>query len=313
LDKLKSTDSTMDRRKLIRNIGLAAGTMTLGGVSTLAGAAEQSVSRRKRVLRIAHITDVHMRPELDAANRFRKCMEEIKKHKVDFFLNGGDTIYAADYSNITRERVKEQWAIWQQLRSEFQEYDMYSCLGNHDMWWAAPDKQDEMYGKDYVVKQLGISKRYYSFDKKGWHFIVLDSNNQDAGSLDEEQRRWLEQDLEKLNANTPVLLLSHYPLLAACTHIDGGMHTDYKYLVDLFFKQKDKVKVCVSGHIHLQDGVAYNGVQYFCNGALSGFWWEEGDKNSAGKYWYRQTPPGYAIITLFDDGTVLNEYIPHSH
>ena len=90
------------------------------------------------------------------------------------------------------------------------------------------------------------------------------------------------------------------------------MHTDFKYLVDLFYAHKDKIKTCISGHIHLQDRVAYNGVHYFCNGALSGFWWEDGDKNSGGKGWYKQTPPGYAIIDLFDDGTVVNEYIPHS-
>ena len=46
----------------------------------------------------------------------------------------------------------EQWNIWKTLRGEFSEYDVFSCLGNHDMWWAAPDKSDAMYGKDYVVK-----------------------------------------------------------------------------------------------------------------------------------------------------------------
>ena len=92
----------------------------------------------------------------------------------------------------------------------------------------------------------------------------------------------------------------------------GGMHTDYKYLVNLFYKHKEKVKTCISGHIHLLDNVVYNNVQYCCNGALSGFWWEDGDKNSAGKGYCQQTPPGYAIIDLFDDGTMHNAYHPHS-
>ena len=50
----------------------------------------------KKVLKIAHITDVHIRPEPDAPNRFRKCLNDIKKNKVDFFLNGGDTRWAGD-------------------------------------------------------------------------------------------------------------------------------------------------------------------------------------------------------------------------
>lgn len=300
----------MKRRELLKSIGLTATTVAFSGVGTAASATV--TGKRKKVLRLAHITDVHIRPEYDAPNRFKKCMEEIKKSKPDFFLNGGDTIYAADYNNITRERVNEQWKIWQHCRSEIKDYELHSCLGNHDMWWAAPDKQDAMYGKDHVVKQLGMPGRYYSFDKKGWHFIILDSNNKSAGSLDDEQRSWLENDLATLAANTPVLLLSHYPLLAACTHLDGGgMHTDYKYLVNLFVKHKDKIKTCISGHIHLQDKVVYNEVEYFCNGALSGFWWEDGDKNSADKGYYLQTPPGYAIIDLFDDGSVSNKYIPH--
>jgi 3',5'-cyclic AMP phosphodiesterase CpdA len=297
----------MKRRQLLKSVAL-----TVGAGVTVPFAASGESRKKKRKLRIAHITDVHIRPEHDAPSRFKKCMNAIREHKPDFFLNGGDSIYAADYDHVTRERVQQQWNIWHACMNEIKDYEVYSCLGNHDMWWAAPDKQDAMYGKDHVVKQLGIPDRYYSFDKNGWHFIVLDSNNQSAGSIDEEQRTWLENDLNKLQPDTPVLILSHYPLLAACTNIDGGMHTDYLYLVDLFFKHKDKVKACISGHVHLQDHVSYNGVQYFCNGALSGFWWEDGDKNSAAKYYYKQTPPGYSIIDLYEDGSVENEYIPHA-
>lgn len=296
----------MKRRDLLRNLSLATGAMAMG--STPAEAAKNR--KKKKLLRIAHITDVHIRPEHEAPARFLKCMEEIKKHKVDFFLNGGDTIYAADYQNITRERVNEQWMIWQECRQSIKEFDMHSCLGNHDMWWAAPDMQDPMYGKDHVVKQLGIPNRYYSFSK-GWHFIILDSNNKNAGALDDEQRTWLEKELSKLPQKAPVICLSHYPILAVCTILDGGNHTDSKYISDLFYKHRDKNITCLSGHIHLQDAATYNGVRYFCNGALSGFWWEDGDKNSAGKYFYKQTPPGYAILDLYEDGTLSNQYVPH--
>ncbi len=302
----------MERRQLLKSIGLTTGAIALegSGMNTVFG--KHIDSKRKRVLRVAHVTDIHIRPEHDAPARFRKCLQEIKKHKVDFFLNGGDTIYAADYANIKRERVDEQWNIWKTLLNEFEGYELYSCLGNHDMWWAAPDKQDPMYGKDYVVKQLSIPNRHYSFDRKGWHFIILDSNNKNAGSLDEDQRKWLENDLGSLPQGTPVIVLSHYPILAVCTHIDGGNHTDAVYITNLFFKHKDKKITCFSGHIHLLDNAVYNNVSYFCNGALSGFWWEDGDAQSAGKYYYKQTPPGYAIIDLFDDGSVINQYYPHS-
>jgi len=299
----------MKRRELLTQVGLTAGVAAIG---SFANASPVRKNKRKEVLRIAHITDVHIRPEENAPARFVKCLEEIKRHKVDFFLNGGDTIFAADYKDITRERVNELWHVWHETTKAISSFEMHSCLGNHDMWWAAPDKQDAMYGKDYVVKQLGIPARYYSFNKKNWHFIILDSNNENAGSLDEEQRRWLEKDLETLPAQTPVICLSHYPILAVCTHVVGGNHTDSSYLTDLFHKHRDKKISCLSGHIHLLDNAAYNGVQYFCNGSMSGYWWSEGDKESAGKGYYRQTPPGYAILNLFEDGSIQNEYLPHA-
>ncbi|WP_448104334.1 metallophosphoesterase family protein [Pedobacter panaciterrae] len=301
----------MKRRELIKGIGLVAGALSISG-SAMA-AEPVAGTKKKRILRIAHITDIHMRPELNAPDRFRQCMKEIKKHKIDFFLNGGDTIFAADYGNITRDRVEAQWAIWNELRNELSAYEMHSCLGNHDMWWAAPDKQDAMYGKPHVVKQLNIPNRYYSFQKQGWHFIILDSNNSNAGSLDPEQRKWLEADLAALPKGTPVLCLSHYPILGVSTIMEGGNHTDSRYITDLFYTHKDKKITCLSGHIHLLDAAEYNGVHYYCNGALSGFWWEEGDKQSIGKGYYRETPPGYAILDLYEDGQVDNKYFEHRY
>lgn len=300
----------MNRREALKRTGLLATAAAVAGPRLAAGHESGANPKKRSVLKIAHITDVHIRPEYNAPERFLKSIRELKKQNIDFILNGGDSIYAADYNNITRERVNVQWDIWRRARQELNEYEMYSCLGNHDMWWAAPDKNDVMYGKDYAVKQLGIPGRYYSFSKKSWHFVVLDSNNQHAGSLDQEQRTWLENDLAGLAPAQPVLVMSHYPILAVCTHIDGGNHTDSKYIADLFYRHKDKKIACISGHIHLLDHAWNNGVQYFCNGAMSGFWWEPGDKNSAAPGWYYQTPPGYAMITLYEDGTLENEYFP---
>jgi len=296
----------MKRRNWLKNAGLAAG-------SVLATSFPKNLSSEEArvALKVAHITDVHITSQ--AVPRFQACLQEIvKKHKVDFFLNGGDSIMAADYADITRDRVMELWTAWDKGIEVVQDYEIYSCLGNHDMWWAAPDRQDEMYGKDYVVKRLGISNRYYSFDKEGWHFIILDGNNEGI-SLDEEQFIWLKDDLANLPSNTPTVLMSHYPGMGVAPHFVGGMHSDYKKLKSLFWEHKDKVKAFLSGHNHLDDYAKYNGVQYCCNGAMSGFWWGEGDKESAGKGYYLETPPGYAILTLYKDGTFENEYIPHSY
>ncbi|WP_143307409.1 metallophosphoesterase family protein [Chitinophaga vietnamensis] len=298
----------MNRRSIIKGGGL------LAAASLLAPAAKAATtaSKRKPALTIAHITDVHIRPDEDAPERFKKCLGAVKKHGVDFILNGGDSIFDASYDDVKRERVTELWNIWDRCMETIKPYEVYSCLGNHDMWWKAPSKEDEMYGKPYVVKRLGIPARYYSFTRKGWHFVILDGNN-DNVSLDEEQYKWLENDLQQLAPGTPVLLMSHYPILGVTPSLVGGGHSDHVKLKNLFFKHKDKIRICLSGHNHLSDNAVYNGIRYCCNGAMSGFWWGKGDKDSAGPGYYYETPPGFAILRLYEDGQVENEYIPHGY
>lgn len=301
------------RRTLLKTVGLTAGALATGSLPAIAKAEPAEQRKDKKIaLTVAHITDVHIRPGDNAPERFKNCLKQlIAQHKPDFFLNGGDSINDASYNNVVRNQVTEQWAIWDDCLKQIGKQEIYSCIGNHDPWWKAPEKTDEMYGKDYVVKRLKIPNRYYSFSKKNWHFIILDGNNSKI-SLDEEQYKWLEQELEKLPTATPTVIMSHYPILGTTQVLVGGGHSDAKKLKDLFYKHRDKVKICLSGHNHLSDHTIYNGVLYCCNGAMSGFWWGKGDAESAGTGYYLETPPGYAVLKLYTDGTVENTYYPHT-
>lgn len=302
------------RRSLIKAIGLTAGAVVTGSLPALAASSDkQAGGKKKPVLQVAHITDVHIKASENAPERFKSCLKHIiANHKPDFFLNGGDSVNDVSYDNVTYEQVIEQWGIWDDCLKQLDKYEVHSCIGNHDSWWKAPSKEHEMYGKTYAAKRLKIPARYYHFTRKNWHFIVLDGNN-DKISLDPEQYAWLETTLEKIPASAPVLLMSHFPILGTTQALVGGGHSDCKKLKDLFYKHKDKVRVCLSGHNHLSDNTKYNGVLYCCNGAMSGFWWGKGDKESAGPGYYLETPPGYAMLNLYEDGTVENEYFPHSY
>lgn len=304
----------LNRRSLLKAAGLATGVVVSGGLPALASVNEPDHKKGKKIaLKVAHITDVHIRAAENAPERFKKCLTQvIAKHQPDFFLNGGDSIHDASYDDVTYDQVLRQWSIWDDCTAVLNKYELYSCIGNHDPWWKAPSKEDEMYGKNYVVKRLKIPHRYYSFRKKNWHFIILDGNNKNI-SLDEEQFDWLKKELEQLPAATPTLLMSHYPILGTTQALVGGGHSDCKRLKDLFYKHRDKVRVCLSGHNHLSDQTRYNEVLYCCNGAMSGFWWGKGDAESAGPGYYLETPPGYAMLHLYEDGTVENEYFPHTY
>ena len=300
----------MKRRSFLSNIPFGISAIAAG--DRLSNGEKKPNARKKPALTVAHITDVHIRPEENIPQRFKKCLEEIKSKKVDFFLNGGDTIHAADYNDITKERVLEQWKAWDDCVEQLKGYEVHSCVGNHDPWWAAPSKDDKMYGVPYVVERAGMPNRYYSFTKENWHFIILDGNNKGI-SLDQEQMEWLKKELENTPSGTYVLLMSHYPILTVTGSWEGGQHKDHVALRQLFYQHKDKVKVCLSGHQHLLDRAWYNGVEYYCNGAMSGFWWGKGDAKSARPTYYQETPPGYAILKLYEDGSVENEYFTHTY
>lgn len=77
------------------------------------------------------------------------------------------------------------------------------------------------------------------------------------------------------------------------------MHIDARAIINLFANYP-QVKLCLSGHLHLQDKVVYNGVSYYCNGALCGNWWK-------GNYQY--TKPGYATVDLYADGSFEVNYL----
>lgn len=305
----------MKRRKFLAKVPLAASALMLGGTATNLLAATQKDKdvnlKKKLLLTVAHITDVHLPADPKVMERFVKCLKEVKTKKVDFFLNTGDSIMAVDRDNSTRQEVYDQWNAWDNCIKEIADYDMYSCVGNHDIWWAG-GKSDEMYGVPYAAKRLKMPNRYYSTRKGKWHFIMLDGNNSGV-TLDPEQMNWLKQELENIPQGEYALIMSHYPILTVTGTFEGGQHKDHVALKDLFYKHKDKVKGCLSGHQHLLDRAWYNDVYYFCNGAMSGFWWGEGDKRSAKPFYYQETPPGYAILKFYDDGTFENEYIVHHY
>jgi len=268
------------------------------------------------VLRIAHITDVHLKNELEAPGKFARCLHHIQQQtpKVDFILNGGDTVFDMNKENIST--IEAQWKLWHSIIKNDNSLPVHYCLGNHDIWWMEDDKSESLYGKKYAMEQLSLSTPYYSFNAKGWKFIILDSVHLDIdntwyiGKLGDEQFNWLQQQLESNSNETPVCILTHIPLLTATLMVEdnivnkweftgGDMHTDVAKIIGLF-NQHPQVKLCLSGHIHLRDKVTYNNQTYICNGAVSGAWWK-GNR--------RETAPGYGLIDLYADGSFNERYV----
>ena len=277
---------------------------TLAGTAALASTSAHT-SQPGKPLTVLHLTDAHIRPEHDAPKRCAAILQAIlKRHpEIGLVINTGDSIYAADYNHITRERVLEQWKIWDDVvMAALKRLPVIHAIGNHDPWWAGP-KDDEMHGIPYVCKRLGIETSHTTHRHGGWEMIALDNHN---GALGETQQKWLFDHLDSLPSTTPVLLASHLPIFSLAGDYDGGNMRNAKAVVDKLAARKAPV-VCLSGHIHIQSSESLWNINFHCNGALSGSWWEPGD---AGDGSYKRTPAGYALLRLWPDGKSQSVYLP---
>jgi 3',5'-cyclic AMP phosphodiesterase CpdA len=306
-----------DRRRWLQTAGLSAAVAWAGGEALAAS------ETKKRSLRLAHLTDIHVQPELGADMGMAACLRHVQAQsdRPDLILTGGDSVMESFAQDAARTQL--QWDVWRKvLRSECS-LPVESCIGNHDVWgWnkakSGATGKEARFGKQWAVEALGLPQRYRSFDRAGWHFVVLDSThtgkNADeyTAKLDEEQFAWLAQDLAKTPPSTPILVLSHIPILSAAAFLDGEnsksgdwlvpgawMHVDCQRIIQLFLKHPS-VKLCLSGHLHLVDRVDYNGVTYLCNGAVCGGWWK-GDN--------QQCDEGYGLVDLYSDGSFDHRYV----
>jgi 3',5'-cyclic AMP phosphodiesterase CpdA len=306
----------VSRRKMLA--GMGAGALGVFGGKAMAAPVQSPAPDpdRRRVLRLAHMTDFHVQPE-DPAPR---GMEEAVQHmlaqpdKPELLVTGGDLIMHATEDD--EARVRAQWDIYHRILDENVDIPIRHTIGNHDVWGWPDRDNDPRRGKVFAQEELELEKPYYSFDQAGWHFVVLDSTHQRGGGyvakLDDEQFEWLKSDLAAQDADTPVMVISHQPIISFCPFFDGDnessgnwqvtgawMHIDARRIKDAFY-EAGNVKLAVSGHIHLADRVDYLGTTYYCNGAVSGGWW-------GGKY--QEFAPAYGLVNLYDDGSFDNEFV----
>ncbi|MDI1248890.1 MAG: metallophosphoesterase [Lacunisphaera sp.] len=311
----------MNRRSFLQQTGRQA--LGLAVLPLAAQAAAPAATSRQRVLRAAHLTDIHVQPGLGAPAGMAAALRHAQglADRPDLILFGGDCI--GDALENPRESVLEQWAVWDRVLAAELHLPACQCLGNHDIFgWKMRGRpgveQDALYGKTSALERLGLKSSFYSFDRAGWHFVVLDSMQIDGSNqgyiarLDEAQFAWLEHDLATTPSATPVCVLSHIPILSAASFFDGDlattgnwivpgawMHIDARRIKDLFYRHPN-VKVCLSGHLHMEDDVTYLGVRYLCNGAVCGGWWK--GKN-------QQFGPAYAVIDFYADGRVDHQMV----
>lgn len=239
--------------------------------------------------RFIFATDIHLQPEKHAIEGFNKAISHINnlRPKPQFVITGGDLIedsYAKDF-----ESAVNQYDLYQKAIVKL-DVPVYNIIGNNDyVQWnkkSAGKISHPDYGKGMFRRRLGEGTTYSSFDHGGWHFILLDSLDVNGegklqGYIDQNQMRWLKDELEKTGKFKPVCVTLHIPLLSLFTQLYKSVLVEppefflvknATEVIDLLSSYN--VKLVLQGHLHLVEELKYKNITYITGGSVSGFKWQ---------------------------------------
>ncbi|TKG97417.1 hypothetical protein EYV94_03030 [Puteibacter caeruleilacunae] len=251
----------MRRRDFIKRSALVT-----GGVLCIPYAWGKNKPQKEDVT-FAISTDIHrgMLPDVD--DRLDTFLKEVEKRDVDFMIDLGDFCLN---SPENAEFVK----TWQDAPVE-----KYNVLGNHDM---------DRGTKEEFMEFIGMKKRYYSFDKGGVHFIVLDPNNllidgkyvpygnanfyrpaEQRAYIDPEQMAWLKEDIKKTNNHCVIFSHQSFENPKACKN-----QKEVRAIFEAANEEAGFTKVIAafSGHDHTDYAKEINGIQYIQINSMTYNW-----------------------------------------
>jgi Icc protein len=262
----------------------------------------------------AFLTDIHLQPELNAVEGFKQAIDTVNKLNPDFVITGGDLVM--DAMDVSYGRADSLYNLYLDVAKGFN-MPVYNTIGNHEHFGlyrrAEVDTGFSEFGKKMYEKRIG--PRYYSFDYKGWHFMILDAvgikeDEGYIGLIDDKEIEWIKSDLKKTSKNTPVALSVHIPFITVQTQLtEGSMASTPKGLVitnarDVLLLFLDyNLKLVLQGHLHFLEDIYVNeDVHFITGGAVCGRWWENKPEST----------PEEGFLMVYVDGEEIDwDYIDY--
>jgi predicted phosphodiesterase len=256
-------------------------------------------------IRIGMCTDVHLTTMHDSKYRITKFVDSMNAAKPDFIIELGDFV-------TPEKKYAELFEIWNTYPG-----DKYHVIGNHEM--------DGGTSRQAALDYRKMAKSYYSFDKNGFHFIVLDGNDSKGPEakgykqyIGPDQVDWLKFDLD--NSVLPVVIFSHQGLAHYQSADESYGVENYQQLQDILVNHNlrnpsGKVIACFNGHTHYDYAEHINGIWYITITSMSYHWLgdkyahlrysEEVDKNFK---WIKYTAPFkeplFTVVEISTNGTI---------
>jgi Icc protein len=247
-------------------------------------------------------TDTHLEPEMDGLKGCEMAFKKMRGAGAAFAIQGGDHVY--DMLEVPKARSLSLFDMYDKAQQDTG-LKVYHTIGNHDVLGvykgSGVSPTDPLYGKKFYRDHIG--KTFYSFDAKGVHFIVLDSifitsDRHYEGRIEDDQMAWLKADLAAQSATTPIIVVSHIPLVTAYENYNDIVVTvnprahslsvaNTNQIFPLFHGHN--VLAVFQGHTHVNERVEWQGVPYITSGAVCGNWW---------RGTHLGTPEGYTVVSL---------------
>jgi 3',5'-cyclic-AMP phosphodiesterase len=289
------------RRGFLRDTAIGSIAM-LGWPGSLSWAIEPSGAAQP--LKIVYYTDIHTRVEWDTPEAVMQAAAAMNAHKPDLVLCGGDMI--TDGYQSSAAQVAPRWDAYRKMHAAIQPEPVF-ILGNHDLVGVEPEDgtppADDP--RADVKKQMNMTDTYRSFDRNGYHFILLDSvqvtkdSGKYRGFIDETQMAWLKQDLAVTDHATPIVLMCHMPLLTGFFQMTGGVEAPVppnrgvvNNLEVLSVFADHRLLLVLQGHLHVNEMMRWRDTTFITGGAVCGKWWR-GEWHGTGE--------GYGVINLHPD------------
>ncbi|WP_182870192.1 metallophosphoesterase family protein [Rhodopirellula sp. JC639] len=278
----------LGRRAVLRNGTLVLATGTLSSTALFSDALFADDDRAG--LRVGLVTDLHYADKPPAGTRhYRETLvklaeaaAEFRRQQIDVLVELGDLIDAA-------ETVETEQRYLATVNREFSAIcdDRHYVLGNHCV---------DTLKKDEFLGAVGQSKSYYSFDRNGFHFVVLDScfraDGQPYGrknfhwtdaNVPQEELDWLASDLAATDNRT--IVLAHQRLDVSNNH---GVKNNAD--VRRILEASGNVLAVFQGHSHQNDLKEIGGIHYCTLVAMVE---GAGEENN-----------GYSTMEIRQDGTI---------
>jgi Icc protein len=305
------------RRDFLRQI-IGAGAISATGLNPIFA---QIIAPSTKSFRFAFVTDLHLLQggALRSVEGITACLAAVEKlnPRPDFILVGGDLVHST--RELTLPGAETALDFFLQLWNQHTDLPTHWTFGNHDLAgtsnpYASPS--DKEYGKGLFQERLQLPRLFYTFDCKGWHFVVLDdialqSDHSYIGQLFADELAFLKADLDA-HRTTPTIVCSHIPIASSVVleflmaqDLSGNRAAHQKSLVCtngtamLDDIPGHNIRAVLSGHLHFYEAFHRNGVEIINSGAVCGNYWK-GPNHGC--------PEGFGVVDLGADGSVKFDY-----